>query len=190
MDTQYIHSLKLKVVRNLKIFFLASTIVGFFSLIGCSKSNNNNNNSSSGKDSIYYSQWMTIAMQPTDAGDTIYTETISAPKVTSAVADGGAVLSYLCEPGFPNTGDTTVTNAVEFGMYTTFVPGSIQLTTLGYLNDYSTSITHLLYRYVVIPGTVLTTKGLTPKQARSLTYAEVTKLIGSPARQTESPTIQ
>jgi len=173
-------------VRKVTIFFLTATVIGFFSLIGCSKSNNNNN--SSGKDSIYYSPWLTITMQPTDAGDTIYEENISAPALTSAVAADGAVVSYLGEPGFPSTGDTTNETALDFGLYTSFVPGTITLTSLGYLNDFTNY--GFLYRYVIIPGNVLTTKGLTPKQARSLTYAEITKLFPPPAKETASPTIQ
>ena len=174
-------------MRKVTIFFLTATVIGFFSLIGCSKSNNNNN--SSGKDSIYYSPWMTITMLPTDAGDTIYEENISAPALTSAVAADGAVVGYLGEPGFPSTGDTTVESAIDFGLYTSFTTGSIGLTSFGYLNDFSTSNSSFLYRYVIIPGNVLTTKGLTPKQARSLTYAEITKLFPSQAKETASPTI-
>ncbi len=132
---------------------------------------------------------MTITMLPTDAGDTIYVDNISAPALTSAVAADGAVVGYLGEPGFPSTGDTTTEAAIDFGLYTSFVPGTISLTSFGYLNDFSTNNYGFLFRYVIIPGNVLTTKGLTPKQARSLTYAEITKLFPSPAKETATPTI-
>jgi hypothetical protein len=173
-------------VRKLKIFFLASAVVGFFSLIGCSKSSNNN--SSSNSDPIYYSAWITIAEQPTNPGDTIFAETISAPKVTSAIVNNGAVLGYLGQPGSPSAGDTTVESGVDFGLYSDFTVGSIDLVSFGL--DFSTSNSGLLYRYVIIPGTTLTTKGLTPMEVRSLSYAEVTKIFGSPAKQTATPTIQ
>jgi hypothetical protein len=174
-------------VRKVTIFFLTASIIGFFSLIGCSKSNNN---SSSGKDSIYYSPWMTITMSPTDAGDTIYEENISAPAVTAKVVSDGAVVGYLGEPAYPSTGDTTVESAIDFGLYTSFMAGAVDLTSFGYLNDFSTNNSGLLYRYVVIPGNVLTTQGLTPKEARSLTYAEITKLFPPAAKRTATPAIQ
>jgi hypothetical protein len=48
----------------------------------------------------------------------------------------------------------------------------------------------LWYRYVTVPGHVLATKGLTPVQAKSLSYAEITKLFPPAAKNASSPTIQ
>jgi hypothetical protein len=79
--------------------------------------------------------------------------------------------------------DTVVENALEFDMYQTFSVGNILLQA-GFDNS------GLWYRYVVVPGHVLTTKGLTPMQARSLTYAEITRIISPAAKQGNSPTIQ
>ena len=164
-------------MRKVKIFFLAATVIGFFSLIGCSKSNNN---TPPADDSVYTSSWITLAMNYNSA-DSDYEQTISAPAVTSAILNTGVVLGYGAY--LNNNNDTVVESAIEFDMYQTFSVGSIFLQA-GFNN------TDLWYRYVIIPGQVLTTKGLTPMQARTLNYAEVTKLISTPAKQAASPSIQ
>ncbi len=171
-------------MTKVKIFFLASAAVGFFSLIGCSKSNN-----TSAPTSVYHSPWQTITMAPTDAGDTAYTGTISASKVTAAVVNGGAVLTYLGQPGFPAAGDTAAESSIDFGLYTTLVPGSIDLLSLGYLNDFSTSNFGFLFRYIVIPGNVLATTGLTRQELKSMNYTEVTKALNSTSKQAPSPSL-
>ena len=164
-------------MRKVKIFFLAATVIGFFSLIGCSKSNNNN---ASHSDSVYTSSWITLSMS-LNTTDSDYEQTISAPAVTSAILNTGVVLGYGAY--LNNNNDTVVESAIEFDMYQTFSVGQILLQA-GFDN------TDLWYRYVVIPGQVLTTKGLTPLEAKSLSYAEVTKLISPPAKQAASPAIQ
>jgi hypothetical protein len=173
-------------VSKVKIFFLTTATIGFFSLIGCSKSNNN---STSAKDSVYYSPWMTIAMSPTDGGDTIYAGTISASSITPTILRSGAVITYLGLPGDPGTGDTAAEIPVDYGLYCTFVPGSIDLTSLGYLNDFSTGNYGFLFRYVVIPGTVLETTGLTRQQLKSMNFTEVTKALQSAPSHASSPSL-
>lgn len=163
-------------MRTVKISILAVILVGLFALVSCSKSNNS---TTVVKDSVYYSPWLTIAMAPTDAGDTIYTETISASHVTASIVRGGAVISYLGEPGFPATGDTAAESATDFGLFTTVAPGSVELSSFGLGNDFSTSNSGLVFRYVVIPGTVLATTKLTPQELKSMSYTEVTKLLGT-----------
>jgi hypothetical protein len=168
-------------VRKAKILFLAALAIGLVSMFSCSKSNN----STSTKDSVYYSSWMTIAMSPTDGGDTAYTGTISASRITATILSSGAVLTYLGSPGFPGTGDTAAESAVDFGLYSTLVPGSIEIQSFGYLNDF----TGALFRYVVIPGTVLETTGLTRQQLKSMSFTEVTNTLHSASTKTSSPSI-
>jgi len=167
-------------VRTVKISLLAAFVIGLFSLIGCSKSSNS---TTVVKDSVYYSPWMTIAMLPTDAGDTAYGETVSASNITAAIVSGGAVLTYLGEPGYPSTGDTAAESAIDYGLYSIIVTGGIQLSSFGYGNDFSTNNSGFLFRYVVIPGTVLATTKLTPQQLKSMNYTEVTKLLGTVTKQ-------
>lgn len=145
-------------------------------MIGCTK---NNNSTTVVKDSVYYSPWTTIAMSPTDAGDTIFTGTISASHITASIVSSGAVLTYLGEPGNPATGDTAAESTVDFGLYTTMVTGSIQLLSFGAGSDFSTSNSGFVFRYVVIPGTVLATTKLTPQQLKAMNYTEVTKLLNT-----------
>ena len=164
-------------MRKVTIFFLTATIIGIFSLISCSKTNNNTVTT---PDSVYTSAWITLAMDtvPTDQD---WEEIVSAPAITSAILDNGVVLGYGAYLDANN--DTVVSQAIEFDMFQTFYIGNILLQSGG---DNS----GLWYRYVTIPGHVLTTKGLTPIQVKSLTYAEVTKLFPPAAKQTASPTIQ
>jgi hypothetical protein len=174
-------------VRKLKIVFPAVVFIGLLSVVSCSKSNNNN--SSSGKDSVFYSPWLTISMSATDAGDTAFTETISASRVTASIVSGGAVMTYLGEPGFPSTGDTAAESAVDFGLYTTLVPGSIELASFGLNNDFTTSNSGLLFRYVVIPGTVLATTSLhnyTRQQLEKMSFKDIQNAINTPVQGTSS----
>jgi hypothetical protein len=172
----YRSPLKLPIVRTVKFLFLAAIVIGLFSMIGCTK---NNNSTTVVKDSVYYSPWTTIAMSPTDAGDTIFTGTISASHITASIVSSGAVLTYLGEPGNPATGDTAAESTVDFGLYTTMVTGSIQLLSFGAGSDFSTSNSGFVFRYVVIPGTVLATTKLTPQQLKAMNYTEVTKLLNT-----------
>jgi hypothetical protein len=173
-------------VRKVKILFLAAFVIGLFSVIGCSKSNNT---TTVVKDSVYYSPWLNISMSPTDAGDTAFTGTISASRVTATIVSSGAVLTYLGEPGTPSTGDTAAESAVDFGLYTSLVPGSIELLSLGYGADFSTDNSGFVFRYVIIPGTVLETTKLTPQQLKSMSYTEVTKLLNTAGKTGSSPTL-
>ena len=172
-------------MSKVKIFFLASTVIGFFFLVGCSKSNN-----TTVQATVYYSPWLTITMAPTDAGDTIYEGTIAASKLTQTVINTGAVLTFLGQPGYPSTNDTAAESAVDYGLYSTLVPGSIQLLSLGYLHDFTTSNSGFLYRYVIVPGTVLETTGMTKQELQSKSYAEATKLIAAAAQKASTPTVQ
>lgn len=164
-------------MRKVKIFFLTAAVIGFFSLIGCSKSNNN---SSPSTDSVYTSSWTTLAMS-FNSTDSDYEQNISAPAITSAILDDGVVLGYGAY--LNNNNDTVVEQALEFDMYQTFSVGNIFLQA-GFDNS------GLWYRYVIIPGSVLTTNNLTPLEAKSLSYAEVTKLLSPAARKSNSPAIQ
>jgi hypothetical protein len=173
-------------VSKLKILFpviiLVGFIVGLFPMVGCNKTN-----TTVVKDSVYYSPWMSIAMSPTDAGDTIYEGSISAANVTASIVSGGAVVTYLGEPGYPSTGDTAAETALDFGLYTTLTPGSIQLTSYGLDNDFSTLVSGLVFRYVVIPGTVLATTSLrnyTQQQLSKMSFTDLQKAANTPVLST------
>ncbi len=164
-------------MRKVKIFFLASAVIGFFSLIGCTK---NNNTTVNHPDSVYTSSWVTLAFTP-NYTDSLYEQTLTASAITSDIIQNGVVLGYGSYID-PTSQDTVISAALEFGIYQTFSVGKIFLQSV-----YDNS--GLWYRYVIVPGHILTSKGLTPVQARALSYAEATKVFGSPAKQASAPTI-
>jgi hypothetical protein len=179
-------------VRKVKFFFLASTAIGFFSIVGCSKSNNSTPASNS--DSVYSSGWLNISMtiQTDQYGDTAYTETFTNSAITAAVVNDGIVLSYL---GYSTTSgsttDTIAEQALEYNVLTNFQVGSVTIESFpiddGGYGDLGAD--GLMYRYVIVPGSVLTTTGLTRQQLKSMKYTEVTSALHSASRQTPSPAL-
>jgi hypothetical protein len=166
-------------VRQIKISLLAVVSIGFFSLIGCSKSNKNSTPAASGSDSVFTSRWITLAMtfNPIDSN---FEDTLVAHAITAAIIDDGVVLGYGAYLNSNN--DTVVEQAIEFDMFQTFLVNTVILQA-GFNNS------GLWYRYVTIPGHVLATKGLTPMEVRAMNYAEITKLFAPAATKSESPGI-
>ncbi|HLZ88190.1 MAG TPA: hypothetical protein VKQ52_13140 [Puia sp.] len=168
-------------MSKLKIVLSALIVIGslssLFSVVGCKKTTTN-----VVKDSVYYSPWLTISMKATDAGDTAYYQDITAKTVTAAVIRSGAVLSYL---GSPASGDTTVAPASDYGLYQLLNVGNIEIESFGYLNDFSTSNSSLLYRYVVIPGNVLAStslKNFSQQQLSKMTFTDIQKAASTPVQ--------
>ncbi len=164
-------------MKKVSIFFLTATIIGLFSLISCSKSSNKTVTT---PDSVFTSPWITLALD-SSAADQDWEETITAPAVTSAILDDGVVLGYGAYLDLNN--DTVVSAAIEFDIFQTFYVGNVFL-------QAGADDSGLWYRYVTIPGHVLTTKGLTPIQAKSLSYAEITKLFSPAVKSAGAPTVQ
>jgi hypothetical protein len=163
-------------VRKFKIFFLTATIAGIISMIGCTKKTTTTTYT---QDSVYSSNWITLAMT-FNGTDSDYEQTITAPAVTSSILNTGVVLGYGAYISSSN--DTVEEAALEFDMYQTFQVGSIFLQS-GYDN------TGLFYRYVVVPGNVLAATKLTPIELKSMSYTEVTKLLGTTAKQAAASTL-
>ena len=166
-------------MRHVKISLLAAASIGFFSLIGCSKSNNNNNNSASRSDSVFTSPWITLQMifNPIDSN---FEQKIAAPAITASALNKDVLLGYGAYLNANN--DTVVEQALEFDMFQTFLVDTVFLQS-GFDNS------QLWYRYVIIPGQVMTTKGLTPAEVRSMSYAEISKLLTPEAKKSQSPTV-
>lgn len=115
-----------------------------------------------------------MALNPTDSN---YEETLPAPAITSSILQNGVILGYGAYLNQNN--DTVEEAAIEFDMYQTFKVDSILLQA-GFNNS------GLWYRYVTIPGHVLATKGLTPAEVRSMSYAEITRMFSPAAKKSES----
>jgi hypothetical protein len=179
-------------VRKFKIFFLAATIIGFFSMIGCTK---NNTTTVYTKDSVFSSGWLSFQMTPSiSQGDTAYQTTFNNAAITSAVVDNGIVLSYL---GFAQSSgtssDTISEQTLEYNTLTSYQIGSLTIESFspnaGGFGDLSTNVTGLVFRYVIVPGNVLAATKLTPQQLKSMNYTEVTKLLGTVSKQAAAPTL-
>lgn len=168
-------------MRKLKILSSVTLIAGFFLLsVGCSKSSNSSSTSSS-TDSVFYSPW--IKLQMSTVGDTVYYEDLTASKLTQNILSTGVVLGYLGSPN-ASAGDTSVNNALDYGLYQVLSVGKIEVQSYGYLNDLSFTNSGLLYRYVVIPGTALTTTSLhnlTQQQLNKMSIKEISKALSTPA---------
>ena len=160
-------------MRKLKFIFSAAalvvSVVTLISVGGCTK---NTNNTYQTKDSVYHSAWTTLSMTASN-GDSLYTEDFTAKAVTASIVRSGAVLCYV--GGVLSSGDTAASPAVDYGLYSTFALGAIEVQSFGYKNDLS----GYLFRYVVIPGNVLTTtfKNFSQDQLKRMSFTDVQKAI-------------
>jgi hypothetical protein len=170
-------------VRKLKIFFLAVTVIGFVSLSGgCKKTYTTVVQS---KDSVFSSSWLTIndSIYLDNYGDTSYQETFgNIGALTQSIISNGVVLTYL---GLASGGDTIASLAAENGVYTTYAVGNITIDSYPQDDGGAGIFTGVLFRYVIVPGSVLATNNLTPQQAKSMSYTSITKLLTS--AKTSSP---
>jgi len=168
-------------VRKLKFVLPAAILVGIFSVTfsSCKKTTTNNIVS---KDSIYYSPWVQISMtlQVQSNGDSLYFDNITAPAITAKVISQGAILGYY---GYPTqSGDTAMFDEAEYGSIAgvTYAPGSIQIE--GYDVDLSYNNNGFLFKYVVIPGSILagtSLNGMTQQQLSKMSFTDIQKAINS-----------
>jgi hypothetical protein len=179
-------------MKNLKLFSILCLFVAV-AVIGCKKGDTGPAGpaGASGSDSVLHSAWVTLALtQDVDnAGDTSYDQTITATALNSSILNNGVVLSYLgLLPSLTGLTDTLVINTIDLytyfnGAYLTqdLSPQLIEL----YANvDFSGQ----LYRYVLIPSSVLTNgyngTVYTKAQLKAMTYAQVQKTFGIKASTT------
>ena len=159
-------------MRKLKIFFLAVIVIGVGAMTSCSK---NNSGPAKFTDSVFYSAWqplnMTFQMIDQNTGDSAWEQVITNSKVTAAIISSGVVLTYLVQD-IPSPGDTVISSADNF------LEPFLSLNTID-LGWEGGNINGVLFRYVIIPGNVLTTNNITPKELKSMKYTEVTALLGS-----------
>jgi hypothetical protein len=169
----------------------ATVSVIVLSMVSCKKTTTN---TTVVKDSIYYSPWIAINMQ-FDASDSVYYELFTASQLTASIISSGAVLTYY---GFPTgTGDTAVLDQSTMQLYSyaqiSFAPDSIQiLTPYGYDLTYSASQgSGYLFRYVIIPGNVLSSsayKNLSRDQLNHLSFTDVSKALNVPVEGNKAAT--
>jgi hypothetical protein len=172
-------------VRKLTFLILTATVsVIVISMVSCKKTTTN---TTVVKDSIYYSPWIAMSMQ-FNSTDSVYTEVFTNSKLTASVVSSGAVLTYY---GYPSgTGDTVVLDQSTMALYTysqvAFTVDSIEVQTL-YPYDLTYSASQgagYLFRYVIIPGNVLSStayKNLSRDQLNHLSFTDVSKALNLPA---------
>lgn len=168
-------------MKKLISFSLAITVIAF-SISGCSKGSAGpagpaGATGSAGPDSIIYTSWITLST-PLDTTDSLYEETITANALTSATLNSAVVESFV---GLvQNSGDTAIFNIYDpqlqaiVGLFSqALFVGEIDIAATG---DY----TGVLYRYIIVPGSILTTstfKQYTKEQIKTMSYTTVTKLL-------------
>jgi hypothetical protein len=157
--------------------------MGMILFSNCTKSSNSTPPATASTDSVLYSNWISLNMQlnGTDAnGDSIYTETIPAPAITTAVFNKATIIGYI-EVQDPLSGDSSVINAgLAFEEF--FDIGSISLVSIGV--DYS----QYFYRYVIIPGKITVTDAsgvvhtYTSDQLKVMSYSTLKTVLSLPAK--------
>jgi hypothetical protein len=191
-----IFNLKTGKMKNLISFSLAITVI-IFSMSGCSKGSTGPAGPAgpSGSDSVLHSAWIQLSMlQNVDANsDTFYQQSITAASITADVISNDVIVSYIGIPGSGPNGaagsDTLVVNASDLYTYTgggyltqDLLPGLIEL----YSNI---DLTQVLYRYVIVPSSVLTTstfKQYTKEQIRGMDFTTLSKLVNTANAKTSS----
>lgn len=168
----------------MKFILPAVVVLGMISVTGCKKTTNN---TTVVKDSVYYSPWIQLktAMQVSSAGDTTYQQDITAKSITAAILSHGAVLGYY---GYPYSASDTVMfseaemSASVYGAAMYIATGDIQIVSYGDLTY--TGPAGYLFRYVVIPGNVLSTSfnGMTQQQLQKMSFTDIQKVMNTPAQ--------
>jgi hypothetical protein len=146
------------------------SVIMILTMVSCKKTTTN---TTVIKDSIYYSPWIDLSMQFSSA-DSAYEETITAAGLTQSVLSTGAVIGYV---GIITATADTAAEAASDYFATGYDIGQIEIIS-GI--DYSTVTTGFLYRYVIIPGTVLQTTSLaklTKTQLQHLSFTDVQKAV-------------
>jgi hypothetical protein len=163
-------------MKNLK---LLSVLVAFSALaiVSCKKGDTGPKGATgpAGPDSILYSAWIPLNTQ-FNTTDSLYEQSITASGLTGSILSTGVVESYV---GFPNNGDTAVFNIYDPQLQATNGLFS-QLLFVGEIDVYATGdYTGELYRYVLIPGSVLTNgyngKVYTKEQLKTMSYSQIQK---------------
>lgn len=178
-------------MKNLKLFSILCMFVAV-AVIGCKKGDTGPAGpaGASGSDSVMHSAWVVLNM-PFNSTDSAYEQTITASALTQNILSTGVILSYIGVPGSGTNGtDTAVINISDLntyfqGAYITqdLIPGSIEL----FANEDFSQIS-ALYRYVIIPSSVVTNgyngTVYTKAQLKAMTYAQVQKTFGIKASTT------
>ncbi|HWB93478.1 MAG TPA: hypothetical protein VG605_16570 [Puia sp.] len=163
-------------MRKLKFLLAAVVVIGIFFTTGCKKTT-----TTVVQDSVYYSSWTALAMTY-DSQDTLYFQDFTNKAITANVLSRGAVVGYL---GYvSSSGDTVAESVSDFSSYgvgEAFSVGAIEITSYNYDLSYDkTSGAGYFYRYVIIPGNVLSNtslSNLTQQQLNKMNFTDIQKAL-------------
>ncbi|MBS1915034.1 MAG: hypothetical protein JST87_02090 [Bacteroidetes bacterium] len=183
-------------MKNLKLFFIVAAL-STLAFVGCKKGDTGpaGPKGPAGPDSVMYSAWTTLSTSiinidnSVTPADTTYGENISASGLTSSILNSGIILSYIGVPGgAPNGTDTLVLNISDVYTYTTggFITQDLYPGTIDLYSNFD--LTGLLYRYVLISGTILTNgyngKAYTKQELSTMTYSQIKQTFGTSSKST------
>ncbi|PWT77631.1 MAG: hypothetical protein C5B59_03470 [Bacteroidetes bacterium] len=170
----------MKILKLVPIVFSVIAMVA----IGCKKGDTGPAGPAgpAGPDSVIYSGWITLntPRSVSAAGDTSYSQTLTAASITQAVLDKAVIVSYF---NVPDSAGDHIFPTASIGLFAseTFSVGKIDLFSL-------VDLTGLQYRYVIIYGKIQANKiisgpatGMTVQQLKNMSYKDVQQLVlGSP----------
>jgi hypothetical protein len=173
---------KMKIFRIL----LVTSVVFAMGMAGCSKGSAGPAGPAgpSGPDSVFSSQWILLQFTGSvdqSSGDSVYDETIIAASITKAILDSGIVLTYV-NAADPSSGDYFVKDVSSLPQYfyDDFSIGSL------YITSFATNYSGTPFRYVTIPGNLVTTtgnrrtvKGYTQEELKAMPYDKVQQILGN-----------
>ncbi len=148
-------------------------------LASCSKSSTGSTGPAgpAGPDSVFSSQWINMALVYNPA-DSAYEEAINAPSITQSILDSGVVLSYVNFEESNGTYHVTPTGALVPFIFEDFSVGQINLSAGANYN--------FPYRYVTIPGALVTgnganrkVKGYTPTELKAMSFEQVQQVLSN-----------
>ena len=174
-------------MSKLKCCLLAAMAISYTVIVGCSKSNSNTKPSTpASTDTVYYSNWIPLHLVLTGTpSDSVYEQKITASALTATILTHGLITIFANDAG---SGGNYQNYISDFGIYPTFTPGFIYLDAYGtYGYDISLNTVVDSIRYVIVPGTVLTTgasgslHSFTADQLLQMDYGTLIKTLKIPA---------
>ncbi len=150
-------------------------------------------NGANGRDSVVYSQWITLTTNVyrfTNNGkpDSVFVDTLSAPAISQAILDSGAVEAYV-QNIFNQNGqlvvgqDSTVLNVLAYPGYLEVSYGLSKIVIAA-----QSDITGAQFRYVAIPSPILTQSSTFGKYTKSqigeMSFNMVSNLVDVATRKT------
>ena len=169
-------------MKNLKLAFILSSVF-VLAIIGCKKGDAGPAGpiGPAGPDSVTYSPWITLntPLSIGTAGDSSYSQTVTAASITQTVLDKDVILSYVNLANNPATEvDLVATSSLSFAVSETFLVGKVDLFSRA-------NLTGIPYRFVIVPGKIQGNKfisgpftGLTKSEVQNMSYENVMKLGG------------